>query len=486
MLAFDVDATAFVQVQATELIAQASVGQTGQRNTVSKVGKTIWAGQIVEQDGGAFAGDGDYAMGRILVPALTSVEDLTSSGWLKKNGINSSAPKAIATIETAPKHGSIEALPDGEFRYTPNKGFLGKDFVSFIVDIEGKKTRLNYELRIVKEIFDPKGQNSTPSDTRLALRGDLTAWFDQSAISALLASASNVTLHVADLPGSSVGQTTGTGPSAAITLDKDAAGHGWYIDPTPLDNTDDYLPTSNPNIWQAKAGTAAEGKMDMLSVLLHEYGHALGLEHTADSGDFMASTLQPGQRRLPSSQEMALMSQLVAQIKADMQTADAGGTITPASDSAVTLSGALSSIPADPQLPPGTPVPSGVGLAALLAARQRREGLALALQASKQQTTPQAPSPQMQLAANLTLTNPQFSGSQGWEHTGDVSMANGMATLHETASSQTRLNQAFVVGANDRVLSFTIAGMGLDDANNAPDDAFEVALIFDGVGFSTI
>lgn len=88
----------------------------------------------------------------------------------------------------------------------------------------------------------------------------------------------SITVTFADLPGSSVGQTTGTGPSASITLDKDAAGHGWYIDPTPLDNTDDYLPTSNPNIWQAKPGSEAQGKMDMLSVLLHEYGHALGAE----------------------------------------------------------------------------------------------------------------------------------------------------------------------------------------------------------------
>ena len=60
--------------------------------------------------------------------------------------------------------------------------------------------------------------------------------------------------------------------SAQITLDQNAAGQGWYVDSSPLDSTDDYLPTSNPEVWQAKAGSAAVGKMDMLSILLHEYG----------------------------------------------------------------------------------------------------------------------------------------------------------------------------------------------------------------------
>jgi hypothetical protein len=75
------------------------------------------------------------------------------------------------------------------------------------------------------------------------------------------------------------------------------ASHGWYLDSTPLDNTDDYLPTADPNIRKAKPGSEAEGKMDMLSVLLHEYGHVLGIEHSADSRDFMAAALQPGERR---------------------------------------------------------------------------------------------------------------------------------------------------------------------------------------------
>jgi hypothetical protein len=79
----------------------------------------------------------------------------------------------------------------------------------------------------------------------------------------------------AKLSGASVAQTTGTGPTAQITLDTNAAGYGWFIDYTPYLN-EEWLPTSNPHEWQAKPGSDAEGKMDMLSVLLHEYGHVLG------------------------------------------------------------------------------------------------------------------------------------------------------------------------------------------------------------------
>ena len=63
----------------------------------------------------------------------------------------------------------------------------------------------------------------------------------------------------------------------SITLDDNAAGHGWFIDATPGAN-EEFLATSDANVWVAKEGSAADGKMDMLSVLLHEYGHVLGIE----------------------------------------------------------------------------------------------------------------------------------------------------------------------------------------------------------------
>lgn len=189
MMITDVDTAAFLQVQAVELLAQATQVQVSRGQGFVSVDKTLWAGGAVEQDGGVFEGS-ELGQGRILNPAQGAVFLLRSSGWLSSNGINTHDPRTVVLVETKPKHGVLETLPNGEFRYTPNKGFLGKDFVSFIVNIEGKKVRLNVPLWIVKEIEEPKAQYSTPSHARWAAGSTLLAWLQQSSLSALLADTS--------------------------------------------------------------------------------------------------------------------------------------------------------------------------------------------------------------------------------------------------------------------------------------------------------
>ena len=216
--------------------------------------------------------------------------------------------------------------------------------------------------------------------------------------------------------------------------------------------------------------------MDMLSVLLHEYGHALGLEHSADARDFMATTLQAGERRLPSSEELALMSQLVAQLKADSNAAPSGPTNPNAPSS-----------PASPL--PGMPL-AGLGLFALGRLRSDRYGTQTLFAPNGSVL---ANVPQYDVAANATLTNGQFNAANnntstapGWATEGGVSIATGSATLVETATQQTRLNQVFIVGPQDRFLSFTLSGIALDDAAAGPDDALEVALLNANTGASLL
>src|SRR5262249_24346762 len=67
------------------------------------------------------------------------------------------------------------------------------------------------------------------------------------------------------------------------------AGYGWFIDATPADDSE----------FPATPESPAYGKVDLLTVVVHEIGHALGFEH--DSGDgIMAESLPLGVPRMPT------------------------------------------------------------------------------------------------------------------------------------------------------------------------------------------
>ncbi|MGV8934697.1 MAG: Ig-like domain-containing protein, partial [Gallionellaceae bacterium] len=290
---------------------------------------------------------------------------------------------------------------------------------------------------------------------------------DTTSMSALLGSGlfdssayAGITLNFADLPSGAVGQTTGT----TITLDTNAAGHNWFIDPTPNQN-EEWLPTSNPNEWVAKIGSTAYNKMDMLSVLLHEYGHALGIEHSTDQYDYMGTTLTAGVRRLPSAEELVLMQQLISDAKVEMASVSTSGSNT------------------DPTQLPLIPL-GGFGLAFLGRLRSSRYGSSNVFADYSTLTT------QFEVTANAKLTNGSFVASNGlppndgWATQGSVDFTGSKATLQEATTSQTRLNQVFAVNPTDRYLSFTLSGSALDNVTGAPDDAFEVALLDANTGLS--
>ncbi|MDP2222396.1 MAG: hypothetical protein Q8K34_19720, partial [Hydrogenophaga sp.] len=158
------------------------------------------------------------------------------------------------------------------YRYVaPSKDFDGQDRASFLVEFKnGKRLLLRYQFNpgepedlsnpdICK--FNLLSYQTVPMPQGSGHDWAVQTWQAQSSLSALLAAASGVHTELADLPGAALGlHEGGCGWNARITLDSNAAGHGWYVDATPWSVSDDYLPTSDPNLWLAKPGSGAEGK----------------------------------------------------------------------------------------------------------------------------------------------------------------------------------------------------------------------------------
>src|SRR5262249_25151795 len=101
----------------------------------------------------------------------------------------------------------------------------------------------------------------------------------------------DVRVALTDLPDDLLGLAM----SDEVLIDRDAARRGWFVDPTP-DSDGEF--SASGRAFNSEAAR----RVDLLTVVLHELGHMIGLEHTdAAPNSLMQETLGLGIRRLPTS-----------------------------------------------------------------------------------------------------------------------------------------------------------------------------------------
>jgi VCBS repeat-containing protein len=136
----------------------------------------------------------------------------------------------------------------------------------------------------------------TQADLDAIVAAALQRWEATGLSQAQIAYLQNVTFGIADLGGLYLGEAQ----NGQVTIDNDAAGHGWYIDPTPM--SDGEFTVNNAGALYTTPDQAAAGHIDLLTTVMHEMGHELGLADNyapTASGNLMFGFIEDGERRLP-------------------------------------------------------------------------------------------------------------------------------------------------------------------------------------------
>ncbi|CAB5137262.1 hypothetical protein D3OALGB2SA_4008 [Olavius algarvensis associated proteobacterium Delta 3] len=248
------------------------------------------------------------------------------------------------------------------------------------------------------------------TDRIAAITGDAVAhWKTVNIVDEHSLNLQNVRLEISDLPDQTLARTRAN----LITLDDNAAGHGWFIDKTPWDDNE-FQNVIYDWEMRANANSPAVGKIDLLTVLMHEMGHIMGLPDVPagiDPSRLMTGILPAGVRRLPSSLDLAQ----------------------------------------------GTG--AGESREVLNQGTYNEDDLSIGI-----------------TNGTFTIDDPANPGF-AWELRGSSAIENGQGVLVEDDHLFSGLCQTFIVPDGAQTLLFAVVGIDLGSSTGQPPDAFEAALI---------
>ncbi|GKQ54999.1 S-layer family protein [Bradyrhizobium sp. Ce-3] len=139
----------------------------------------------------------------------------------------------------------------------------------------------------------------TQTELNSVISAAIAQWASAGATASQLATMKAVTFSIASLGGNVISAES----NGHVTIDASAAGHGWFVDPTPSDNFEFAHAATATDLFADPTSVAA-GHLDLLTAVAHELGHVVGLADDttpSHSGDLMYINLADGERRLPSA-----------------------------------------------------------------------------------------------------------------------------------------------------------------------------------------
>jgi len=231
-------------------------------------------------------------------------------GGVLKNDVDVDGDLLTAMLMSDPINGSVVLNANGSFTYTPTIGFTGVDGFTYKVSDGELESEEGSVTIVVRAAGENLAASEAPGGSAEEVQGlrecDLEAITEEAirrwtealeldrGTQEMLGGVSFQVVDFGDL-------TLGRAIEGSVLIDVDAGGWGWYVDTTPWEDLEFGLSLGE---WELMAleSSPAFGRMDLLTVVMHELGHVLGFEDLdPNAGALMSGSLEAGVRRLAES-----------------------------------------------------------------------------------------------------------------------------------------------------------------------------------------